>query len=513
MSLDKLMSKSKTNYKVYTPYKVAREIVAKALSLYFTCNKKEKLMELRAIDLSCGNGNLLLVLIESLIKISKIYNGKYEYNSNWVEGYDIDGLALEEFKSRLMELFAKYGVDGEIKLFNEDSLNVEFKNSYNIVLGNPPYLGEKNNSEIFKNIKKTEFGKKYYEGKMDYLYFFIEKGMEILKPKGILSYITTNYWLRAEYAKKLRETIRGNFSFVYINNINKSVFKDALGQHNLIFTLQKAKVEKLEIIIENKRHMVKNLNLYDEKGKIVLQNEVDRKFSNKLLRISKFKLGDVFNVNQGIVSGYDKAFVSNEKNMEFEEYSKPFYKNKDIHKYYIDEANYQILYLDGKKEPKKKLLEYLLPHKEKLGTRRESKNGHIKWWQLQWSRDESIFQGLKIVARQRNRANNFALVENDFYASADVYYISPKNENICIYWVLAYLNSEVFYDWFKLNGKYKGEFLELYATPLKEVPIIYSYDENELNYMQTLVKSIIFEYTDEKQKEINEFFKSKLSYL
>lgn len=37
------------------------------------------------------------------------------------------------------------------------------------------------------------------------LYFFIEKGIELLDENGILSYITTNYWLRADGAKKLRK--------------------------------------------------------------------------------------------------------------------------------------------------------------------------------------------------------------------------------------------------------------------------------------------------------------------
>ena len=62
---------------------------------------------------------------------------------------------------------------------------------------------------------------------MDYLYFFIEKGIELLKKDGVLSYITTNYWLRADGANKLRETIKDNTCFYYINNINKT-FTDSI---------------------------------------------------------------------------------------------------------------------------------------------------------------------------------------------------------------------------------------------------------------------------------------------
>ena len=213
MSLDKLLNKSKTNYKVYTPLKVSREIVAKALSLYFKGNKKRKLESIRAVDLCCGNGNLLIVLLESLIRIHKIYHGKYDYKKKWIEGYDLDSKALEELRNRAKEIFDKYGISGDINIFNEDSLMIPNSKSYNLIIGNPPYLGEKNNREIFEKIRLTEFGQKYYEGKMDYLYFFIEKGIELLKKDGVLSYITTNYWLRADGANKLREAIKENTYF------------------------------------------------------------------------------------------------------------------------------------------------------------------------------------------------------------------------------------------------------------------------------------------------------------
>jgi adenine-specific DNA-methyltransferase len=168
-------------------------------------------------------------------------------------------------------------------------------------------------------------------------------------------------------------------------------------------------------------------------------------------------------------------------------------QNKDIHKYRISKALYYILYLDGKKNPNEKLITYLEDYKEKLESRREVKKNRINWWELQWSRDEKIFQDIKIVARQRNRRNDFALVSDEFYASADVYYITPKDTKINMYYILAYLNSEVFYRWFKLQGKNKGEFLELYSTPLKEVPIIYEYDENKMNYIVDLIqRQIVF---------------------
>ena len=232
---------------------------------------------------------------------------------------------------------------------------------------------------------------------------------------------------------------------------------------------------------------------------------------NFVKKKAQFLLGEKFNINQGIVSGCDKAFVFDEYKEEFGNYLKEFYKNKDIHKYRVDNSQKYILYLDNKEKPNDNIIEYLESFREKLEGRREVKKWTIKWWQLQWSRDKKIFIEPKIVSRQRNTRNSFALVTEEFYASADVYYISSKDTSLNIYYILGYLNSDLFLRWFKINGKYKGEYLELYSTPLKEVPIIYEYDKNKMNYIVDLIQRQIDNYDEKVQNIINDFFNNKLN--
>lgn len=189
------------NFKVYTPYKYSFEIIREGFKGYFQGEyTEEKLNNIKIIDLSSGTGNLLCVALEKLIRLSKKIFGEYRYNENWVTAYDLDFEALEEYKRNIKKILNKYGVQGEIKAFYGDSLLADINEKYNIVLGNPPYIGEKNNKDIFESIKKSEFGKKYYQSKMDYFYFFIEKGIDILEENGVLSYIITNYWLKADSA-------------------------------------------------------------------------------------------------------------------------------------------------------------------------------------------------------------------------------------------------------------------------------------------------------------------------
>ena len=296
---------------------------------------REKLEQLRLVDISCGTGNLILEALETLIRLSKHIYGRYLYKEEWIEGYDIDDEALAILKCRAEKLFLKYGIKGELRLYNVNSLLHKFDKTYNIILGNPPYFGEKNNKEIFIEMKKSEFGQKYYEAKMDYFYFFIEKGLDILEEGGVLAYITTNYWLKADSATKLRKKIQNEADFIYINNYNKSVFKNALGQHNMISVLKKnstgKSVNQISVVDEGKAYTSNNKDIYNHNGKILLADTRTIKILNDIYRHRTHFLNDLLNINQGIVSGCDKAFVFKEFVSEFSQYLKAFYKNKDIH--------------------------------------------------------------------------------------------------------------------------------------------------------------------------------------
>lgn len=91
---------------------------------------------------------------------------------------------------------------------------------------------------------------------------------------------------------------------------------------------------------------------------------------------------------------------------------------------------------------------------------------------LTWPRTRNLFTGEKIVVPQRAKSNRFAYVSSDFHASADVYYITGKEDSPYSLPVLTLiLNSTLTFQWLNNMGKKKGTLLELYATPLKSIPI------------------------------------------
>ena len=131
----------KYNYCIYTPQDVAKEMVKKALDNYFKSGRsEEKLRKIRIGDLSCGNGNLLLEALEEVLILSKEIVGKYIYLKEWITGFDINSEAVKLTRIKGRGLLKKYGINGDINILCENSLQKE-DIKFNILLGNPPYLG------------------------------------------------------------------------------------------------------------------------------------------------------------------------------------------------------------------------------------------------------------------------------------------------------------------------------------------------------------------------------------
>ena len=116
------------------------------------------------------------------------------------------------------------------------------KQGFDIVIGNPPYVGEKGNKEIFRPIAATKFGERFYCGKMDLFYFFFHKAIDLGNKYAEISFITTNYYPTAFGGKLLRNDFKERTQIRRLINLNEmKVFENAMGQHDLITMLTKRK--------------------------------------------------------------------------------------------------------------------------------------------------------------------------------------------------------------------------------------------------------------------------------
>ena len=408
------------------------------------------------------------------------------------------------------------------------------KGGFDIVIGNPPYVGEKGNKEIFRPIAKTGFGKRFYLGKMDLLYFFFHKGIDLTSNKGEIALITTNYFITATGAKKLRTDFKERTQIrKFINFDEYKIFESALGQHNAITFLTKDRTKPIEMkscfcnetgIFESGRlskilewtdkdsiySVVEQVDIYDGEEKYIRPlgcGDTGANLVNSVL--SKIKsnhifLQDIAIIKQGIVSGADKytdahetkyklgenkgvgIFVLHDNELEsipltdFERnnYVKQVYKNSQIKKWFINYDNSLfVLYItkDVQVTDAPNIIDHLRRFKPILENKRETIEGKLPWYSLHWARDKIIFDAPeKIVNSRRAKSNVFALETKKYYEQSDLMITVIKENYLIDYptkFVLALLNSKLYYFWLKNKGKLKGDMLELYGAPLEEIPI------------------------------------------
>ena len=209
-------------------------------------------------------------MVDNCIKFIEEGSAKKNKKISVLEPSVGEGIFLKFLLKKGFENITAYEMDINLKenlLKNYRDVNFKFKNflgsnlneKFNLIIGNPPYLGQNYNAELFQDyVKNYPICKKYFVGNMDLFYYFIHLGIEKLAPGSILSFITTNYWITKSKKTGIKllkpHVLNECFLLQYIDLSNLKLFNDAKGQHNCIFVLKKKteeeKTQKINKTIE-----------------------------------------------------------------------------------------------------------------------------------------------------------------------------------------------------------------------------------------------------------------------
>jgi hypothetical protein len=85
---------------------------------------------------------------------------------------------------------------------------------FDVIIGNPPYVRHEVLGEELKRYLRANYAT--FDGMADLYVYFYEQGFRLLRRGGRLSYVVTNKWLKAGYAKALRDLFvtKGHIEFV-----------------------------------------------------------------------------------------------------------------------------------------------------------------------------------------------------------------------------------------------------------------------------------------------------------
>jgi len=260
---------------------------------------------------------------------------------------------------------------------------------FDVVIGNPPYIQLQENGGKLANLYGP-LGLEVFERTGDIYELFIEKVYQLLANKGILSFITSNKWMRAGYGESLRKFLRNKTTIkIIIDFCGYKVFPEATVDTNIVILSNEKPEQKIErdriIKIDDKvKFEFLNVNedefvdyynenitkYYSEKKNAMKQNELSYNaftladnnvldLKKKIERIGKpLKEWDV-GIYYGIKTGFNEAFIidknkkdeilsnckTEEERKRTEEIIKPILRGRDIGKYYYKWAGLWLIYV------------------------------------------------------------------------------------------------------------------------------------------------------------------------
>ncbi|MDY0237303.1 MAG: N-6 DNA methylase [Campylobacterales bacterium] len=486
---------------------------------------KEWLLELKILDPACGSGAFLNQALEFLIKehyrlsdelalfedLFASYKVEEEILENNLYGVDINEDAVEIAKLSLWLRTAKRGrvltrLADKIVCANS-LLEMPFpENSFDVVIGNPPYVrvqGLKSNYENEAKLYEEKFVSA--TGNYDIYVLFMEQSFKMLKKAGKLSYILPHKFLISDFGSGIRGFLFQNKAVESLLHFgSEMVFEDA-STYTCIITLSHNN-EKLyfkslspkEIFNPFDYDFVTYENLNSDKWNLSSNDvaKVLEKLNKQPLRVK-----DVFaKIFTGIQTSADDVYLllqkeeylyskSLDKVVEVEKgLLKPLLKGEDISRYKNLQNRYFVIFPyiieNGKATPMSegyikenfpKGYEYLKANEESLRGREKGRFDNPKEWFL-FSRKQGIdgVEKEKIITPDIAYKSQMSLDKGIFYHGTTLYSFIKKDEVKEGYkFYLALLNSSLMWLFIKststeLRGGYfrfKTAYLEPFPLP------------------------------------------------
>lgn len=122
-----------------------------------------------------------------------------------------------------------------------DFADVMLNGGFDVVIANPPYVQLQKDGGRLGTLYQ-DAGYITFARTGDLYQLFYERGCQLLRPQqGILAYITSNSWLKAEYGKKTRQYLSEQHTPFALLELGKDVFDEAIVDASVLLLRQGAK--------------------------------------------------------------------------------------------------------------------------------------------------------------------------------------------------------------------------------------------------------------------------------
>lgn len=423
---------------------------------------------------------------ESLAKKKKL---RADYSKLVDKG---EGLFGESIRSKQLKSYRPFDNEWTASFFNPDFMFGV--NSFQIVIGNPPYVSHD------KLTYKAELQKyKTYSAFADLYCYFYERSLDIISNDGQVVFITSNSFIKADYGEPLRELIGQKHSVQKIVNIEGSQVFEAAIVNVSVVQIFKDKLHSPKTLITNSSWDTGTFTEFIQtKGFLIdssvfastvwsLDDQDTQTLIKKILKGGKSLEDRNTFIRLGIATGSNEAFLLDQKTKDHlinldpknSEIIKPVLRGRDIHRYFYELPD-QWLLLTKNGTNVQKDYPTVYDHLDAFGDSFKNRGAKGEnWWNLRACAFFDDFKKSKIVWIELSDKNRFALCDEEVYLLNSAYFLMPP-KNISSKYLLGVLNSSLMKFFLSKIAATSGMgTLRWINAYIKQFPIVEPSDKNQ----------------------------------
>lgn len=365
------------------------------------------------------------------------------------------------------------------------------RGGFDIVVANPPYISSESTSN--KALLKSRY--RCYDASGDTYICFYELGLDLLRSSGILAYITSNQFFRADYGQGLREFVVQHHSLRCIIDVcTAEVFKAAA--YPAIVFVEKGKGAKGKARFANwEERGNPHLDLFEKVAWNSAETESASFTGERWLPLDAAKvhflarLSDQFpplssipgiTMRRGVLTGYDAAFLLNEgqrmaiisRDKVSSRIIKPILEGRCLKRWKYESEGTHVLFAQRgiRINDYPSALAHLTPMRARLepGNKGGRKAGPYQWYEIQDScAFAHLFEQPKIAWGNLSVRPAFCIVPAGVFLKEPCPFIVGAD-----YWLLALLNSTICHFFVHYTAAVRsGGFREYKPTYVGRLPI------------------------------------------
>ena len=344
---------------------------------------------------------------------------------------------------------------------------------FDVVIANPPYVSH----DAIQNKKYFKKNYKAYDSFADLYCYFLEIALNIQNKTGILCYITSNSYLRADYGKPLRDLLLEKNYILNIVNIEEfQLFSSAIVNTTILISKRKDEKNPKKCCIVNSKYkkgitfekfinqnkFFYSQNQFQDRSWYLLKPEL-LSIKKKIEQIGKTL--EIYNtkIRLGIATGANSVFVIDEKrknelinrDKKNRNIIKPVLKGKNIFRFKYQFKN-QYLILSKNGIDIKKDYPVIYNYFDSFGDSFKKRGAQGEnWFNLRATAFLDDFKKEKIIWIELTNNNRFALCSEEIYLLNSAYFLIPPKELSSKY-LLALLNSNLIKFYLSLIAETSG---------------------------------------------------------